>query len=72
MDRSYAQRRTYVDTFSGGSYSLDLEENLGSRRPHVVDIDYVTDSAHSLSEFAGREKALYEEFLKRRAAKGNM
>jgi len=30
---SIIQRRTYVDTFAGGNYHLDMEENLGAVSP---------------------------------------
>ena len=36
MDFSLVQRRIYVDTFAGGKYHHDLEENLGRRVPAAV------------------------------------
>ncbi len=33
MDQFLIEPRFYVDTFGGGEYGLDLEENLGYRTP---------------------------------------
>lgn len=38
MDQSLIQPRFYTDTFGGGEYDLDVEENLGYRTP-FLDVD---------------------------------
>ena len=36
MDFSLVQERSYVDTFAGGDYHYDLEENLGACVPAAI------------------------------------
>ena len=36
MDFSLIQERSYVDTFPGGDYHYDLEENLGDCVPAAI------------------------------------
>lgn len=35
MDQSLIKPRFYTDTFDGGEYGMDLEENIGYRTPFL-------------------------------------
>lgn len=47
MDQSLIQPRFYADTFGGGEYEMDVDENLGYRTP-FLDID--SEKADTLFE----------------------
>jgi len=63
VDLSLIQRRIYVDTFEGGDYTQDIEENLGLREPYR---DVTRELGRGVQEApyrTERQRKLYEELI---------
>jgi len=63
VDLSLIQRRNYVDTFEGGNYTQDIEENLGLREPYR-DVAYEHEGCVQGTPYrTERQRQLYEALM---------
>ena len=61
MDQNLIEPRFYEDTFGGGEYDMDVEENLGFRTP-FLDVD--SEKADALFDFILRSGSESEAISK--------
>lgn len=63
VDLSLIQRRIYVDTFEGGDYTQDIEENLGLREP-FCDVEHELEGCVQGTPYGTeRQRELYEALM---------
>lgn len=63
MDLSLIQRRIYVDTFEGGDYTQDIEENLGLREPFYDVARELEECVQGIPYRTERQRELYEALM---------